>query len=139
MQLQYQLKYIVLCHTTLSQEDQSLVTFDSKYGFRGIDHHWQTSVFATCGAVVDVWDHNRSEPINTFKWGAESVTSVKFNPAESDVFVTTGSDRSICLYDLRMSTPVRKLVMQTKTNQVAWNPMEPFNFCAASEDCNLYR
>ena len=28
--------------------------------------------------------------------------------------------------------------MQTKANAVAWNPMEAFNFVAASEDCNLY-
>ena len=28
--------------------------------------------------------------------------------------------------------------MQTRANSVAWNPMEAFNFTAASEDCNLY-
>ena len=33
---------------------------------------------------------------------------------------------------------LRKLVMQTRANSVAWNPMEAFNFTAASEDCNLY-
>ena len=27
---------------------------------------------------------------------------------------------------------------QTRANSVAWNPMEAFNFTAASEDCNLY-
>jgi hypothetical protein len=53
---------------------------------------------------------------------------VRFNPAEPDVFATTGSDRGIALYDLRSSTPIRKLVMQTRTNAIAWNPMEPFNF-----------
>ncbi len=34
--------------------------------------------------------------------------------AEPDVFATTGSDRSIALYDLRTSTPIRKLVMQVR-------------------------
>jgi hypothetical protein len=58
--------------------------------------------------------------------------------AESDVFASTGGDRSIALYDLRSARPIRKLVMQTRTNSVAWNPMEAFNFTAASEDCNLY-
>lgn len=57
--------------------------------------------------------------------------------AEPDLLITTGSDRGIVLFDLRMSTPVRKLIMQTKTNAVAWNPIEAFNFTAASEDCNL--
>lgn len=58
--------------------------------------------------------------------------------AEPDVMATAGSDRGIALYDLRTSTPIRKLIMQTKTNSIAWNPMEAFNFTAASEDCNLY-
>jgi hypothetical protein len=58
--------------------------------------------------------------------------------ADPEVFATAGSDRSIALYDLRHSTPVRKLVMQTKTNAIAWNPMEPLNFVVANEDCNLY-
>jgi hypothetical protein len=58
--------------------------------------------------------------------------------AEPDIFATTGSDRSIALYDLRSSTPIRKLVMQTRCNALAWNPMEAFNFCGANEDCNLY-
>ena len=51
---------------------------------------------------------------------------------------TAGSDRGIALYDLRTSTPIRKLIMQTKTNSIAWNPMEAFNFTAANEDCCLY-
>lgn len=38
--------------------------------------------------------------------------AVRFNPAEPDVFATTGSDRGIALYDLRSNTPIRKLVMQ---------------------------
>ncbi len=33
---------------------------------------------------------------------------------------------------------LRKLVMQKRAKSVAWNPMEAFNFTAASEDCNLY-
>lgn len=54
------------------------------------------------------------------------------------MFATAGSDRSVALYDLRHSTPVRKIVMQTKTNAMSWNPMEPLNFVVANEDCNLY-
>ena len=58
--------------------------------------------------------------------------------ADPEVFATSGSDRSVALYDLRHSTPVRKIVMQTKTNAMSWNPMEPLNFVVANEDCNLY-
>lgn len=28
--------------------------------------------------------------------------------------------------------------VQTRTNAIAWNPMEPMNMTVASEDCNLY-
>ena len=61
---------------------------------------------------VDVWDHERSEPISNFSWGSDSVTSVRFNPAEPDLLASAGSDRSIALYDLRSSTPIRKIIMQ---------------------------
>jgi DDB1- and CUL4-associated factor 13 len=58
--------------------------------------------------------------------------------AESQVLSSSGSDRSVVLYDLRSGTPLRKLVMQTSSNAIAWNPMEPLNFVVANEDCNLY-
>ena len=61
---------------------------------------------------VDVWDHERSEPVSGFSWGSETVTSVRFNPAEPDLLASAGSDRSIALYDLRLSTPIRKIIMQ---------------------------
>ena len=46
-------------------------------------------------------------------------SAVRFNPAEPDVFATTGSDRGIALYDLRSNTPIRKLVMQVHGALVA--------------------
>lgn len=57
---------------------------------------------------------------------------------ESDIFTSTGNDRSIALYDIRSGTPLHKTIMQTKTNAVAWNPREAFNFTCANEDCALY-
>ncbi|KAL6763169.1 WD40-repeat-containing domain protein [Haematococcus lacustris] len=121
------------------QQDASPVfEFQGKGAFRGIDHHWGRSIFASAGAVVDIWDHSRSEPISSFSWGSDTVTSARFNPAEADVLATTGSDRSLALYDLRTTTPIRKLIMQTRCNALAWNPMEAFNFTGANEDCCLY-
>lgn len=122
---------------SLAVQDADMI-FEGKAPFRGIDHHYQKPIFATASASVDVWDHNRSEPVNSFTWGSDSVMSVRFNPADPDIFATSGSDRSIALYDLRTGTPTRKLVMANKTNAIAWNPMEPFNFTVANEDSNLY-
>eukprot|EP00741_Cyanophora_paradoxa_P002677 tig00000615_g2597.t1 len=118
--------------------DEPADTYFSKTMLLGIDHHWKEPSFATCGTQVDLWDHNRSEPTATFSWGAESVTSIKYNPVETQILASTGSDRNITLYDVRSQTALRKLTMQMRTNTIAWNPMEAFNFVAANEDHNLY-
>ena len=119
-------------------EAAPIKTFIGDYALRSVDHHASKPTFLTAGSRVEVWEHTRSEPITSFTWGAETTTFVRFNPTERDVLVTTGSDRGIVLYDLRTSTPIRKLILQTRTNAVAWNPMEAFNFTIASEDSNCY-
>nr|GEY79779.1 hypothetical protein [Tanacetum cinerariifolium] len=40
----------------------------SNNGFSEVDHQWQGDLFATAGVVqVDTWNHNRSQPVNTFE------------------------------------------------------------------------
>lgn len=107
-------------------------------GVRSLDHHWARAQFASSGAGVAVWDHARSEPLHSWEWGADSVASVRFNPAEADLLASCGADRAIALYDLRAATPLRKVVMQTRSNALCWNPMEAFRFTVANEDNNLY-
>lgn len=123
---------------TETLDHRAVASFNSEQVLRGIDHHWKRSLFATAGERVDVWDPERSAPVHTFVWGADSVESVRFNPVESDIFTSCGNDRSIALYDIRSGTPLHKLIMQTKTNAIAWNPIEAFNFTCANEDCCLY-
>ncbi|KAG5052998.1 hypothetical protein JHK87_005196 [Glycine soja] len=131
--------------TTLMESDDSTKStvepasvYVWKNAFWGVDHQWDGEHFATAGAQVDIWNHNRSQPINSFEWGSDTVISVRFNPGEPNLLATSASDRSIILYDLRMSSPVRKMIMMTKTNSICWNPMEPINFTAANEDGNCY-
>eukprot|EP00123_Amoebidium_parasiticum_P000808 comp11710_c0_seq1/m.6274 comp11710_c0_seq1/g.6274 ORF comp11710_c0_seq1/g.6274 comp11710_c0_seq1/m.6274 type:complete len:447 (-) comp11710_c0_seq1:479-1819(-) len=109
-----------------------------KHAFTGVDHHRRKGLFATGGSVVEVWDHHRSEPVHNFSWGADTITAVKFNSVEVDVFASCATDRSLVLYDIRMGSPLKKLIMQMRTNAICWNPMEAFNFTAANEDHNLY-
>ncbi|XP_039115534.1 DDB1- and CUL4-associated factor 13 [Dioscorea cayenensis subsp. rotundata] len=120
------------------EDDEPLANYVWKYAFRAVDHQWESNIFATGGAQVDIWDHNRSNPVNSFEWGTATIVSLRFNPGEPNVLATSASDRSITLYDLRMSSPARKVIMKTKTNAICWNPMEPMNFTAANEDCNCY-
>ena len=115
-----------------------VATFFGKHAFRDVDHHWRKALCATAGSTVQLWDHQRSQPLGEFSWGCDTVASVRFNPAEADLFASCGSDRSIALYDVRASTPLRKLVMLKRANKLCWNPREAFNFTVASEDNNLY-
>ncbi|XP_024024327.1 DDB1- and CUL4-associated factor 13 [Morus notabilis] len=117
---------------------QPLEEYVWKNAFWAVDHQWDGDRFATAGAGVHIWNHNKSAPEKTFEWGTDTVISVRFNPGQPNVLATSATDRSIVLYDLRMSSEVTKLIMRTRTNSIAWNPMEPINFTAANEDCNCY-
>ena len=81
---------------------------------------------------------SRSEPVQSFEWGADSITRVRFNPAQHNLLGCLSNDRGVTLYDLRTGSATQKAVMQTRGNALCWNPMEPFHFTLASEDHSLY-
>ncbi|KAJ3158538.1 DDB1- and CUL4-associated factor 13 [Geranomyces michiganensis] len=120
------------------ESTEPLNTFISRHAFTGVDHHRRKPQFATSSTQIDIWDHSRAEPVQNFSWGAETITSVKFNQTETDVFASCGTDRAVILYDLRTSSPLSKMIMKMRTNAIAWNPMEAFNFTIANEDHNCY-
>uniref|UniRef100_A0A8D0L6B5 DDB1- and CUL4-associated factor 13 n=1 Tax=Sphenodon punctatus TaxID=8508 RepID=A0A8D0L6B5_SPHPU len=95
-------------------------------------------IFATCGQQVDIWDEQRTSPVCSLTWGVDSISSVKFNPIETYLLGSCASDRNIVLYDMRESTPLKKVILDMRTNTLCWNPMEAFIFTAANEDYNLY-
>jgi DDB1- and CUL4-associated factor 13 len=118
---------------------EPLSVFSAPHSLTGIDHHWVDPQFATSGETVCVWDGTRTnEPLHTYKWGADAVLSIAYNPAEACLLGSTASDRSVVLYDLRAAVPMRKFVLSMKSNKIAWNPREPMNFTLANEDNNLY-
>lgn len=120
------------------QPEVAPLTIVSPGFFTGVDHHRRQDLFATSGHCVELWSSARSEPVTAFHWGADTVNTVKFNPVEINVLVTAGDDRSVVLYDVRRSTPLRKMVLAMRTNSICWNPMEAMNFTLANEDGNLY-
>nr|CAG4651769.1 EOG090X04WU [Triops cancriformis] len=113
-------------------------TIISKTILTGISHHRKKPLFATCGEACQLWEETRAEPIQTYQWGVASLSSVRFNPVEVNMLGTCASDRSIMLYDVRNSGPVRKVVLKMRSNSLCWNPMEAFVFTVANEDFNLY-
>ncbi|CAM9443508.1 unnamed protein product, partial [Phaeothamnion confervicola] len=121
---------------------EPLRTWRSRRGgaLRSLDHHRSEPRFATAGDAVELWDHHRADPISTFQWGADAIACIRFNPAERSLLAGAGgADRSICLYDTRAGTAMRKVVLKMRTNALAWNPREPMNFVAANEDHNVYQ
>lgn len=104
----------------------------------GISHHWSLPMFATCGEKLLLWDPTRAEPVKQYKWGNDNLTSLKFNLVETNIIASCASDRSIILYDIRQSEPIRKVTLALRTNAIAWNPTEAFVFTAANEDYNLH-
>ncbi|XP_071109371.1 DDB1- and CUL4-associated factor 13-like [Haliotis cracherodii] len=119
-------------------EEEPLNIILGKTMFQCLDHHWSENIFATSGDQVDIWDESRSKPIRTFNWGIDSIKHVKFNPVETHLLGATGMDRSVLLYDMRGSSPLRKVILKMCSNAISWNPMEAFTFTVANEDCNLY-
>jgi WD repeat and SOF domain-containing protein 1 len=92
----------------------------------------------TVGALVEIWEQTRPKPIQSYSWGAETSLRVKINPVDSEIVATSVSDRGVCFYDLRMSSPIYKTIMRSRTNALSWNPLEAFLLTTANEDCNLY-
>ncbi|KAJ3123109.1 DDB1- and CUL4-associated factor 13 [Physocladia obscura] len=113
-------------------------TFLFSAAFTGVSHHRADPVFATSSTQIDIWDHSSSQPIQSMQWGAETVTTVRFNQTERSILASAGSDRTVILYDIRSNSPIAKNVMALATNAISWNPMEAFNFTCANEDHNLY-
>ncbi|KAM3872823.1 DDB1- and CUL4-associated factor 13 [Diretmus argenteus] len=120
------------------EEEEPLNTILGKSVFTGLDHHQKDGVFATCGQQVDIWDEQRSSPIRSFTWGVDSFSSVRFNPVETELLASCASDRSIVLYDMRESAPLKKVIMSLRSNTLCWNPMEAYYFTCSNEDYNLY-
>ncbi len=126
---------------SVSVEDptSSPMSYQSQSGaFASISAHYQKPLFATASSTVQIWDENRSTPSQTLSLAVDSLHCVRFNPVEVSVVASAGSDRSVSLYDVRMSTPIRRLVLSMRTNDISWNPLEAFNFTIANDDHNCY-
>jgi len=114
--------------------EEPINTIIAKSIILGMDNHKSKPLLITCGDKVDLWEESRTQPLRSYQWGVDSVNCIKFNPIEFDICVGSASDRSIILYDTRKSDPLRKVVLQMRTNALSWNPMEAFVFTAANED-----
>lgn len=97
----------------LLQNDRAVFEFRGKGAFRGIDHHWGRNSFATAGPQVDIWDHERSEPVNSFTWGADSIMSVRFNPVSIWLLV--------CMLNMQRLLSKLPTAKQQQISSWSWN------------------
>lgn len=116
----------------LGQNLEPTMTFASKNGLNGIDHHRTDAVFATASNTVQIWDEHRTAPLNTLQFGnsMETVSGVKFNQSETSVLASVGNDRTMCLYDIRTGKAERRIVTQVGTIFLKKNSLRK-NSCLA--------
>jgi DDB1- and CUL4-associated factor 13 len=110
---------------------------------KSIDHHYREDQFATASDdAVRIWTSTRSTPVTTFPdlWGSsqDTVTTVRYNPSEASLLAHCSVDRGIGLHDTRTNVALKKTVLQMRSNDLQWNPMEPMIFCVGNEDYNAY-
>ena len=127
-------------HSAFSVEH--VKTIDWTSGFTSIDHHWSkpSEILTTCAQTVDIWDvfHSNS-PLQSFQWGDEGILTARFNPSETNLIAAAMKDNAIGLFDTRTSSGIQKVYLKTKSNAIAWNPRNPFNFALANDDGNIYQ
>ncbi|KAH9931500.1 WD40 repeat-like protein [Fomitopsis serialis] len=123
-----------------STSRKPLKVFPGKTAFNSIDHHRSDPLFATASNMVQIWDETKSAAISnlTFPTSTETIDAVRFNLSESSVLASIGSDRTFTLYDIRTGKAERRIVMQMRSNALAWSPTFPTSILLASEDHNLY-
>ncbi|KAJ1517856.1 hypothetical protein HMI54_003738, partial [Coelomomyces lativittatus] len=98
-----------------SSSHSPIMTWSSTSGFTCIDHHFTLPQFITGnGLGVQVWDHHSYQPIvqKLNDRPIDTLLSMKYNPNEPHVLVSTASDRSVTLYDIRMKSELHKVVLE---------------------------
>ena len=123
-----------------SMELQPMETYVSEHVLGGLDTHHSSPLFCTASGTgtVQVWSLESTSPLHSFAWGSDTVLNVRWNRVEQHILASCATDRSVVLYDLRMRTPLARMITQLRTNALAWNPMEAFIFTTANEDHNMY-
>ncbi|KAG5466974.1 hypothetical protein LSCM1_01152 [Leishmania martiniquensis] len=117
---------------------EPVAEFLGDFPFSSIDHHFHKSWFATSSDVVSIWDVNRTQPLQRFSWGDDTVSSCRFNKIETNLVACCMADRGVFLYDVRSQCAHSKIVMEMCSTSLSWNPMDPNVFVTGSDDRNCY-
>ena len=91
--------------------------------FSGLSLHQAGHLFASASDNVTVWDMHKTSPVSRMSFtssnsskkdsnAGDHLTSVCFNQSEINILASSGSDRTICLYDLRSGVATERIQMQ---------------------------
>eukprot|EP00796_Vickermania_ingenoplastis_P005402 gene5402-3889_t len=120
------------------EKPEPLAEYLGEFPFSSIDHHYKKTLFATSSDVVNVWDINRTQPLQRFSWGDDTVTCCRYNKIETNIIACCMTDRGICLYDTRTQSAHSKVVMELCCSSISWNPLDPNVFVTGCDDCHCY-
>ena len=122
----------------LENRENPQQTFESEGGFNSVNFNPMTSHFLTTGKTIVIWDFARFIPIQNIFQKEVTVSCAKFNPLEFNVILSSSSNRSITMHDLRLRSPVKNFFLEMCTNDIIWSKINPWDFTIANEDSNLY-
>ncbi|KAG8343966.1 putative WD40 repeat protein [Trypanosoma vivax] len=134
-------KVVKMWDLDISSEDvrmEPLAEYLGEFPFSSIDHHYQKSQFVTSSDVVSIWDVNRTQPIQQFSWGDDTVSCCRYNKVETNLVACCMADRGVFIYDTRTQAAHSKIIMEMCSTCLAWNPMDPNTFVTGSDDRNCY-
>lgn len=91
------------------------------FAYSAISHHRYDPLFAAASHSIEIYDETKTSPISTLKFHStstsgvgEHIVSVAFNKSETNVLASSGSDRTVCLYDLRSGKALGRVAMQVR-------------------------
>lgn len=106
-----------------------------------VSHAAADAVFATAGAVVELWSMTRPTPTQRISFPAEAAVSrVAFHPSPAAgwLLVATAGDRQVVVIDTRMGTAALRWASPTVSNAAAFNPQLPHLLATACDDYAAY-
>lgn len=99
----------------------------------------QSTTFVTAGDHVKIWDAERCVPKQAYEMDQlDTILKVKFSPVETHLLAVTSKDRSVAIYDTRSAVVAQRFKMKLRSNDIAFNPYNPFRFSVANDDWNAY-
>lgn len=115
-----------------------LFFFNSTTPFTSLCSHPKNGFYLTGNRGILLWDQENFKPMQKFGFDSNSVSAIKFNNFEFNLFAAAYSDRSVNLYDMRLQSPIKKILLKMRTNEIIWGKNNCWEFFTANEDGNVY-